>query len=216
MRHKLLASLLAVIALPIALPISPAHAADGGGTLGERAPLVLVVDHLAGVVRTSAVNPDRDDVEISTNEGGTKTRAYAITPLARLGVHYFVTPNISLGAGVHWWTGAVGTFFSEKQTVLGISPRVGFAVPVGSDSAIWIRGGVTYLHISSDDGDVSENDLAIGGEVQYVSTPVSHFGWMLGPTIEWGVSGEVEPERGDSRKIRRRMIGLTFGVLFDF
>jgi hypothetical protein len=62
----------------------------------------------------------------------------------------------------------------------------------------WLRGGFTY-HSYDDDGvfGLDEHGFAFTADPMFVITPTAHFGFVLGPVIDFTISGERETGAGD-------------------
>jgi hypothetical protein len=131
----------------------------------------------------------------------------------RLGYHRFVSDSVSLGAGLQWASSSGG---DSSYTILGLHPRIGVAIPLSSSSAFWLRAGGGFTHWDGE-RDSTEVDWSVGGEAFYVYTPVPHFGWSLGPMVDATLSATFKSGSGSGRetKLRRRVFGVTFGLLFD-
>lgn len=208
MRYLPLLALFTVGTISVAAP-TEARADDL--PFGARARTVLVVDHLIGVSRASVSEVDDDDsFHVTTVGSGITVAPFAGTSLV-FGVHQFVTDSVSIGAGLQY---AYASGSTSKYTVLGFQPRIGFAVPVSPASAFWFRAGGGYTHWDYE-GDATENDWSVGGEIFYVYTPVSHFGVTFGPMIDHTLSAKFKTDRGSESKLQRTVFGATMGLLFD-
>jgi hypothetical protein len=218
----ILAALAAHAALLVA-SVSVRAEGDEVAPFGDRAENVVVVDHLAGFVHTARVYSDLGGDASSANLWG----VMGVPPIARVGYHRFVARHVTVGLGVHYsdQTAAIAQRSATVRT-WGLSPRVGFAIPLHRFLAVWLRGGVTYLNSSAPGStnfidpskstqDESEWHVALGAEAQVVFTPVENVGFTLGPTIEWGVAG-IFTEGSQTQQIRWRLYGITLGLLVDF
>jgi hypothetical protein len=193
----------------------------------ERAKVVVALDNLGGFVHTST------KVENQAASGSNVFGQFATTPIARLGVHYFLADHLSLGAGLIYSyekldISAIG---SGGNTTLGIAPRIGFAIPSSASTAFWLRAGVTYVHTSADNTDSTTWQLMPAAEAFLVLTPVPHFGVTIGPFVEYGAVGKKSscsnnvPVGGagggaaslcTDRDLNILYVGLSVGLLADF
>lgn len=221
------ASLVACVLVAVAgcarpcLARAPEKAAkEAASDFGVGRPFVLSLEHLAGVSYQ----------RISFDQGGSRTSIQAgsfapfvspATPEARLGVHYFVVPGVSLGAVLDYVDNdAYGTSY-----LLGA--RVGYALPLSRRFAVWARCGVAYTHtkqtLSLTSATVS--NVLPGGDVLLVFLPHEDFAILAGPMLEVGLSGEQTtdttlPTTGATQRERLDFsyfeAALTIGVLADF
>jgi hypothetical protein len=192
------------------LPATDA-AAQPFGTAGQ---FSLSGERLSGVVVASE----------STDEGGVdQTTTYTsvsllASPLAattnysfpRIGLDYLVTDGFTIGAALGMFTvsgtaeaEAMGQSMEEDLgSFLGFlfAPRLGYAYMFNESVGIWPRGGITYATLKSENDDpditLSQNRLALSLDVPLVLSPVPHVGILLGPAIDFGVSGSNEAEVG--------------------
>lgn len=201
-------------------------AASGFGTRAEN---VLVIDEFAGFYRETVYSPDdpKSD-EIGWWRFGSHTGFFGINQTTRFGYHRFVAPNISVGAGLHFIDHDQSSIVT-RQSVLGLSPRVGFVFASSEGGALWLRFGFQYHHYSLQ-GDVTAWELGPGVELFYVITPFEHFGITLGPTMELGLAGNYTTKStvcgagpgapgcttvDHDVALRRRTFGFAVGFLFD-
>jgi hypothetical protein len=194
-------------------------------SFGARSSVVVTLDDFIGVFRETVYSPDATN---TSEQGGlffgTHTGALSFAETARLGVHAFVAPWLSLGTGLHASMHESADTAPLTGNVLGVSPRIGFVAGTSPQSAFWFRVGVQYYH--HDYGDKgSAWDFGPGIEVLYVYTPHSHFGVTFGPVMELDLAGNLErkstgfafgPAVTTETAFRRRMFGLALGFLFDF
>ena len=234
MKHALPA--IAALSLLTAFTL-PAVAQEAKPPLGfgARAANVLTIDEFAGVYRESISTPSQKGGDDSgVLYVGSHAGLYAINETTRFGYHRFLTPEISLGLGVHYGDRDLtflGTAVGNgNETTLGVSPRIGFVFAANETGAFWFRFGFDYYHYSFSD-DLSAWDFGPGVELFYVYTPFEHFGITFGPTLELGLAGNVDVPDVDcaeiggspptctnstsSTPIRRRTFGVAIGFLFD-
>jgi hypothetical protein len=212
----------------IALACTGARAADDVAAasvppFGDRAANIVVIDHLAGFVHTARVYSDLGADASTNNVYG----VMGVPPIVRIGYHRVVAAHVTVGLGVHYadQTTAIGQGNDQIKT-WGVSPRVGWILPLHRMFAVWLRGGLTYLHSSTpgttdlanpknNTSDETESHVALGAEAQLVFTPAENVGFTLGPTIEWGFAGSLNTG-SQNLQIRWRLYGVTAGLLVDF
>ncbi len=210
-----------------ALTTRPASA-DEPAPFPDRSHVAIVLDNLAGFVNANQSYPNSNPAQ---QDSGTNLFGwFPTTPVARFGVHGIFN-GVTLGAGLicaHYDLGTGGLIgASTGTTELGLAPRIGYAFAVGPSTAIWVRGGFTYLHAGDSNDDGGFWQLSPGGELYLVYSPVPHFGLTIGPFAEFGVAGKqtsctqsfgINGQTGSctDQDIRQRLLGFTFGVLADF
>lgn len=195
---------------------------NGFGSEGQ---FVLSLEHLAGVTYTKMTPDDSgafgDEEDQEMIQAGTFIGFPSLGTLlappssaARIGLHYFVSPGFSLGALLSY---ADNDMFGTR---LIAGARLGYAMPLGETSALWIRGGFLYAQNEIEVGsvDATTSGMVPGGELLFVFRPVEHFGIMLGPMFEYGF-GKVKVEGGgDSNEADFKYFetGLTVGFFADW
>jgi len=179
-----------------------------------------------------------------SNGGGSNLFA-----MPRLALDGFVGPNFTIGGSVGYLTaggttkvtattkatstesGATLTQSTDypDQTAFIIQPRIGVALPVGERAAIWLRGGITYFHATSEgkmtqtsaSGTVTTNGTetvttsgtAVTLDPVLVILPAPHVGLTIGPAIDIGVDGSSEVSySGLSGSTSTQPVGSTADV----
>jgi hypothetical protein len=111
------------------------------------------------------------------------------------------------------------------------APRVGIFLEATPTVAVWLRGGITRLAVSSEIDDVdgfdgssskisstlSFWDLTL--DPQLVISPIPHIGITLGVTLDIGLSGELERTVGSTTKtndVTASSYGVTSGLVAMF
>jgi hypothetical protein len=222
-------SLTLFVVAAAAISIAPVARAQEAAPFGARADNIIVVDELVGVYRETISHPDASN---SSESGlirvGSHAGAFALNETTRFGYHRMLTPTISLGTGIHFLSRDISfELGSGKETILGVSPRIGFVFAPSTSGALWLRVGFQYYHRSLGDNDTAW-DMGPGAELFYVITPFEHFGITLGPTVELQLAGNeshstqvcgitgggcVTTSRDEA--VRRYTFGLALGFLFD-
>ena len=212
-------------------------------TLGKAGQLALSAERLFGVAWEST----------GTDENGTETTrsTTSVTLLSsringvignysfsRVAADYFVIDGLSVGAALGYFnvsghyeqTTAGVTNESDTGSASGfvVAPRLGYAVMLTPTIGIWPKAGITYTSVSLEDSDGndagSNSRIALSLDAPLVITPVPHAGLMIGPTIDYGVSGSDEEESTDttgatttnSIDVSTKAIGLHAGLFVYF
>lgn len=135
---------------------------------------------------------------------------FAVNPYAtpRLSFDYFVIDGLSVGGSIAY-AKAGGEYKQEKgppNTVLApssdtpevrmfaFSPRVGYAYMFSDIIGIWPRGGFTYAQLTTEEqvGDREEETskvFSLDIEAMLVIVPKQHFAFVVGPVIDFGLTG---------------------------
>ena len=122
-----------------------------------------------------------------------------------VGAHYFVIPNLSIGATVGiLTTGGSTTTTSQGTTVtrdmdsgfqLVAIPKVGYALMLTNVLGFWFRGGPGLITSTSSDADsdASSNRTYwfLSLDALFVVTPVQNFGFYVGPQGNFSFAGST-------------------------
>lgn len=172
--------------------------------------------------------------------------------LPHVGVHYTVIPSLTVGAGLgiasiggtneRERTNGQGVTETTKTdlndvTMLFLAPRVGYVLGLTPAVGLWLRGGLTYYSISSKYTDETvagtitikreitstNSGLGLNLDPMFVISPVDHFGFMVGPTIDIPLSGtdKREEKNGSTTETVENdhtfmNLGLTVGLVGYF
>ena len=171
-------------------------------TFGDAGHVAISAERLFGYVhasRTQTVggmetSSSQDSFTLLTNPLG----ALSGYGWPRIGIDAFVTHGLSVG-------GALGFFYlsdDDEDSVTGflLAPRIGYALPVGPQVAIWPRAGVTYWHLSSNpsgtDTNTSSSAFAVTLEVPVTILLAPRVAFTIGPTVDIGVGGSTSASVG--------------------
>ena len=140
-----------------------------------------------------------------------------------IGVHYPVIPALTLGLnlGLVRTGGSIepkGGTSQDKDSSLGIllAPRVGYVLGINEGAYIWLRAGISYYRSSTGDDDktkVVTSGVGLSADPMFVLTPVNHFGIMVGPVVDYPLSGSTKVGDGNSADLTITNFGLQFGLL---
>lgn len=146
-----------------------------------------------------------------------------VLQLPRLGVDYFVTDGLSIGGSFMYLrasgeteneTTVGGTTDSdttdfEPVHFLLFHPRLGYSFILDDTFAIWPRAGITWTQASTTQTvdtidingnpvtyelDITETTLDLTLEANLVISPMEHFAFLVGPFLDFGLSGEEKTE----------------------
>jgi hypothetical protein len=147
-----------------------------------------------------------NSVSLQTGAGAATAGNPTFYNIPRLGFDYTILPNFTIGgeAMAFFTLGGSTTAPGAPSTgnpggnAFGIIPRVGYIFNLSDVFAIWPRGGVSYYDANYSVQDPQQNrcnDTAnanvFGLDLDPVVTisPVSHFAFTAGPTLDWGFTG---------------------------
>ena len=153
--------------------------------------------------------------------------------LPRIAFDWIPVRNLTLGGAAWLYTqltandsqspagGSTTSTDQPKVTYWGVSPRVGYVVPLGDVLSLWPRAGVEYHNVSSSsvNGSVSPSvdQFAIDVEAMLVISPWNHFGFTVGPTIDIPVSGKSTSTSGTGTGTTGGATGASFdSTMFQF
>jgi hypothetical protein len=203
----------------------------GQEVFGKQMDVAFSADRLFGFTFSRQVDEDRcgpaarrdDCVDDWTGFGLGWRGQRAPTPFdaPRFAFDIFVIDSLSVG-------GAIGYVqYNDEEdpgdgdtdyTDFIFSPRVGYVIMFTDKFGFWPRGGFTY-HSSSVDpdgpGETSESGFAFTAEAMFVWTPVEHFGFGFGPTLDIDFTGSVDDDPDDYDR-RYRSIGLVNVSVFGW
>lgn len=111
-------------------------------------------------------------------------------------VSWFAARRVSLRLGarfIHSWASAEQGSLGHATNV-GVSPGIGYALPLGKYLSLWPRVGAdlgkTWYDSGPLYGEHSSVDLSVGAQVPVLWHPADHFFVGLGPGISWQLYGE--------------------------
>jgi hypothetical protein len=162
--------------------------------------------------------------------------------MPRLGLDYFVIEGFSLGGSLVYWrrsgeietepaAGGGATVDQPTASQFLINPRVGYSFVIDETFAIWPKAGITYGNSSLESSDtnaagatvdtnLSLSTLALSLDVPVVISPIENFAILIGPFVDFGVSGSTsvetdpEPMGGNPPDIDSKLtsLGLSMGI----
>jgi hypothetical protein len=165
----------------------------------------------------------------------------------RVGFDYVIVPHLTIGGNVVFFatmgsnhTDCGGTNCQTQGSgtgdVFGVAPRVGYVLGLSGMLSLWIRGGAHYYHqhmalptqvaLCGNRVDSDNINVEVGGvdfDPQFVISPVPHFAFIAGPTVDWGFAGSVSQDAPNQRNCNARdstsvgyaafNLGITGGLI---
>jgi hypothetical protein len=158
----------------------------------------------------------------------------------KLGLHYFVIPGLSLGGAVGFESrsgsntyqdvGGVYTRPIGTETTFLLQPRAGYLLMLTPVAGFWFRAGLGFRYDQNrandyqTDSRITDTSWQLSGDVLFVITPVTHFGFYIGPTGDISLTGThhehiVDPPNPTvdwSHSASYSRLGLGMGLLGYF
>jgi hypothetical protein len=160
---------------------------------------------------------------------------------ARVGVHFFILPSLSVGGTIgyesrssndtHEDTPGTWTHDSPSESSFVFVPKAGYALMLTPAYGFWFRAGVGHRVDTqvARFGEDKYKDSAwfVTGDILFVAAPIPHLGFYVGPTGDIGFLGwhsEDHPEppgalpnsRDWSVKESYNRLGATVGLIGHF
>ncbi|HMJ56462.1 MAG TPA: hypothetical protein VK540_30555 [Polyangiaceae bacterium] len=207
---------------------------------GDHGQLVITAENLFGfsVERhgwDTAANTENSE---TYNQFGLFYRS-PISPTARgpwVGAHYFVIPNLSIGATLGFQTaggsetrttmGGTTTITTDRNSQFAFIflPKVGYALMFNNTLGFWFRGGPGFARNSSsnqnNDGGSASSRWFLSLDALFVVTPVQYFGFYAGPqgNISFAGSDSVTTPNGVTTSVDAsfRSFSLDAGIFGYF
>jgi hypothetical protein len=180
---------------------------------GDQGQLVITAENLFGfsIERTAEHGDDDNESSDTVTQFGLFHRGVAASPRAPwVGGHYFVIPNLSIGATLGFQT-AGG---SHTEQVRGVStttdfpsqfgfiflPKAGYALMINNMLGFWFRGGPGFISSSSsgpndNSPSTSRTYWFLSLDANFVVTPVQYIGFYAGPQFNLSFAGSESSER---------------------
>jgi len=125
--------------------------------------------------------------------------------IPRLGFDYTIIKGLTLGGEViaFFTLGGSASFNNASQSTpggnaFGIAPRVGYIFNLSDVFAIWPRGGLSYYDMNYSlvnatfnrcNNTANANVFGLDIDPVFTISPVQHFAFEVGPTLDWGFTG---------------------------
>jgi len=172
---------------------------------GAKGTPAISADRLFGISITNrSVDPDPgDESEVDTTRFGFGWQGPTNNPydVPRLAFDYFLADSLSIGGSIGYasysWEAEPGDAEGEGSAFI-FAPRVGYVWNFNDWASFWIRGGFTYHSVSIGDEDDGEHAFALTVEPTFVLSPSTHWGFVLGPTLDLAFTGEQEAGPNDA------------------
>lgn len=176
-------SWLVIMAAVWGLSSSAPARADDGSSFGGQGSVSLAAERLFGVHH--AAPSSGSSITTFSLLGGSGLEAVAAPySIPRIGFDYFAVGGLTVGVGAELAVASPEN--GSSTTILGVNPRLGYALRASDIVSFWPRAGISYVRLS--ERGTSAYLLAATLEAQLVVTPVRQFGFLLGPTADIGLS----------------------------
>ncbi len=203
--------------------------------LGAPGTVAIGVENVTGFDATTVKYNDATNVEITNS---TTQLSLLLKTGARIGVHYFIIPQVSLGGslGYESFSGSVtqpdvgGSYSQDKQTdsVFLLRFRAGYLLPLSNTAGFWFRAGPGVNRTSSHPDVltpyvVTETFWTVGLDILFVYAPVPVVGFFAGPTGDLSFVGRhSEDNYGPNNNLSYshsgsyRQLGADLGIMAMF
>ncbi|MET0592033.1 MAG: hypothetical protein ABW133_04990 [Polyangiaceae bacterium] len=180
---------------------------------GDQGQLAITAENLFGFsTERTAVQGDNDSERAESNtQFGLFYRGVQHSPRAPwVGGHYFVIPNLSIGATLGFQTAGGSTTLKTSGTSTTTDdpsafgfiflPKVGYALMLNNMMGFWFRGGpgiVTSSSSGPDDNSPTNSSTfwLLSLDANFIVTPVQYIGFSAGPQFNMSVAGSYSSER---------------------
>lgn len=214
-------------------PAMPPPRSSGLDNLGAEGQVVIGVDRVMGLsidsVKTTTKDATGKDVDVKDksttfalfgNAGGSQS---ALLP--RLALDYFVVEGVSIGGSFVFISTSTsnevdGTSTDGPTTTSFLfHPRVGYAMAFDETFSFWPRLGVTYANTktttkavapATDDTEEKWNGFNLTAEANIGISPFSNFAFLIGPFLEFPLSGTAEQCQGSCNSVDAKL--TSFGI----
>jgi hypothetical protein len=190
-----------------------AHAQD---SFGKPLDVSFAVERPFGFYWASANidPPGPGNFDVSGNGfslGWSQDGHYSGVQVPRFAVDVFVIESLSVGGSIGFMSRHLenedGDNIDDRDGFL-FAPRVGYFIDFSDHFGFWPRGGFTYY--SMNDPDQSQFLLTLEG--YFTFAPREGFGFLFGPTIDFGFSGETDMFAPDNSDYTERSLGIMIGM----
>jgi hypothetical protein len=229
-------------------PTAPPPRSSGLDNLGAEGQVVIGVDRVMGVSFDSfkADVPAGGGKTVETkgksttfalfgnaaggSAGASGPSGTALIP--RLALDYFVMEGLSVGGSFMYMSTSTSSEVDGKSndgpttSAILFHPRVGYAMAFDETFSFWPRLGVTYLsskttvpQTSGSDHELKWHGFEVTAEANLGISPFSNFAFLIGPFLEFPLSGSYEacqPDCGDSVDTKLTSYGLSASVVGYF
>jgi hypothetical protein len=125
----------------------------------------------------------------------------------KVGIHFFIIPNLSLGGSVGYEARGGSTSAQDirnpattvtidkpAMSTFVLEPKVGYALMFTPVVGFWFRGGLGFAQMSSDAtrwgaNSASAHYFLLSLEAPLIISPVPHFAFFVGPTMDVSFAG---------------------------
>ncbi len=195
----------------VLLTVSPHARAQSN--FGKRLDIALGVERAFGFYtgQSNVEMNNGNDVKVD-HQGFSLGWAHTEQPLPvfvpRFSFDIFVIDKLSVGTAFGFVsqdndTDVAGLGGDNGRGGLIFAPRVGYVIDLNDMFGFWPRGGFTFYDLDHPD----QSQLLLTLEPYFTLTPREGFGFLFGPVIDLGFSGEF----GDN-DLTQRSFGISIGL----
>jgi len=173
---------------------------------GDRGQLVITAENLMGISVERIGWDVANNTETSTTNnrfGLLYSRSTGSLRAPWIGGHYFVIPNLSIGATIGFETqggsqtstqgGTTVTTDRDNSSAFVFLPKVGYALMFNNMVGFWFRGGPGVAHYGTSNPNTSRSDAwnfwFLSLDALLVVTPVQYFAFYAGPQLNLSFTG---------------------------
>ena len=197
------------VALVLGLAAEKTASAQGapGTHFGNQGQLAVTAENLFGfsLERTGVDQPNDTETSTTSTNFGLFHRSTANRG-PWVGAHYFVIPNLSIGATLAFVLGGGSRTSTSNGTTTTrdspssfsflVIPKVGYALMLTDMLGFWFRAGPAFTRTSSsgpddDDPTSASSFWFVSLDALFIVAPVPHFGFYVGPQGNLSFAGSV-------------------------
>jgi hypothetical protein len=225
----------AVLRLSFAFGVLAIASSAQAQVLGAPGTLAVGVENISGYDAITTKYEDDRNVEVTNS---TTQFSFLLKTGARVGVHYFFIPHVSLGGSVGYesFSGSVtqpdggGNYSYDKQTDSRflLHLKAGYLLALSNSAGFWFRAGPGMNRSSTHPGVstphvVTETFWTVGLDVLFVYAPLPVVGFFAGPTGDLSFVGRhSEDNFGTNNNLSYshsgsyHRLGLDLGIMAMF
>jgi len=225
-------TLAASTVLLAALAVAPSASAQEAHGFGEKHQLILSADRLMpffSFTSASTTQTQGNATVTRTDSGaslallvGNEPTVGSLHTIPRVAFDVTVIDRLTVGGSFVLAFGLSRTLSTEsvsnqgqtvtterdapKATLVGVAPRVGYIIPLGSAFAFWPRAGFAFYSRSESADQVNGQGVVVGKDTdsltafsldldpQFAVVPIEHFFFTFGPIVNIPLTGSISHE----------------------
>jgi len=200
--------------------------------LGAPGAVAIGVENITGYDAITRKYDNQVNAEVTDS---TTQFSFLLKSGARVGVHYFLIPNVSLGGSLGYesvggslkWPDGGGNYSEDKQTDSRflLHLKAGYLLALSNSAGFWFRAGPgvnrSSIHPNVRVAAVAKETFwTVGLDVLFVYAPVPVVGFFAGPTGDISFVGRHTEENNApndySHSASYRRLGLDLGIMAMF